>query len=108
MSEYARTLAQEDNGIRMEQLTIELPETGAVSWQNIERCARDAHMSVDAWVFDAIAAYVRMHEDAVRMAQAEAWPRDVPERAPVPAWRLWVAERAYRLADRLTEPHDSE
>lgn len=96
------------NCIEMETLTIELPKTGAVSWDNIERCAREAGMSTDAWAFDALAAYVRMHEDAIRIAQAQTWPSAEPERAHIPAWRLWVAERAYRLADRLTEPHDSE
>ena len=108
MTDFTRQLAEADNGIEMEELVIELPKTGAVSWENIERCAHDAHMSVDAWVFDAIAAYVRMHEDDMRMARAQVWQADVPAPKPVPAWRAWVAERAYRLAERLTQRHDSE
>ena len=108
MSEYTRMYAQEDCGIGMEELTIELPMTGAVSWENIARCAREANMSVDAWAFDALAAHVRMHEDAIRMAQAEAWPREIPARKPLPAWRVWIGERAYRLADRLTQQHDGD
>ena len=107
MSEYMRELArrerEEQNGV--EQITLELPKRGAVSYDAIARCAREAGMPVEHWVFDAIAAYVRMHEREVRMRQAEVFTigDDSPEPTRVSALRMRMGEYAYRLADMLTD-----
>ena len=97
MLERAAADMREQNA--REAVTFELPKHGPVSWDNIERCAREAGMSVHDWVADALAAHVRMHEcDAY-----EPMPEYAPAPAPIPRWRARIAEWAYRLADRLTD-----
>ena len=107
MSEYMRELARREREERngTEQIILELPKRGAVSYTSIERCAREAGMPVEDWIFDAISAYVRMHEREVRMRQAEAFTigDDSPEPTRVSALRMRMGEYAYRLADMLTD-----
>ena len=86
-----------------ETLELELPKQGPVSWNTIARCAREAGVSVEDWVFDALAARVRMHEDSVSVAQAEVWQPTPERREPIPAWRIRAGECLQRMADRLTD-----
>lgn len=88
-----------------EEVTFELPKHGPVSWDTLERCAREAGMPMHDWVADALASYVRMHERETAMRQAEAFTigDDGPEPTRVPAWKARIAEYAYRLGDWLTD-----
>lgn len=90
----------------MEAITLELPKRGPVSYDSIERCAREAGMSIQDWTFDALAAYVRMHEREIHARQAEAFGAPAQDHAPVPAWRARLGEWAYRVGDWLTEPKE--
>ena len=86
-----------------EAVTFELPKRGPVSWDTLERCAREAGMPMQDWVADALASYVRMHERVTYERQAEAFGTPVQERRRVPAWRMRMGEWAYRLGDWLTD-----
>lgn len=107
MSEYMDELARQEHERRhaREELTLELPKFGPVSYDSIERCAREAGVPVHVWVQDALASYVRMHERETAMRQAEAFTigDDDREKTPVPAWRMRMGEYAYRLGDWLTD-----
>lgn len=85
-----------------EQVIFELPKEGPVSWNTISRCAREAGMSVEDWTFDALAAYVRMHERSIHEEQAEVWPPKL-ERRHVPAWRRSLGEWLQRMADKCLD-----
>lgn len=89
-----------------EAVTFELPKQGPVSWDTLERCAREAGMPMQAWVEDALASYVRFHDSQTEQRQREAF--GVPEAEQgstkrVPAWRMRMGEYAYRLGDWLTD-----
>lgn len=91
---------------QMENLTLELPKFGPVSYDSIERCAREAGVPIHEWVQDALCAYVRMHEREVRERQAAYFgvnEANEPKRRRVPAWRMRVGEWAYIIADKLTD-----
>ena len=90
-----------------EQIILELPHYGAMSYETLERCAREAEIPLENWIQDAIAAYVRMHEREVRMEQIEVFGAPMEEeRASIPRWRARLGEYAYRLADALTRPRE--
>ena len=90
-----------------EQIILELPRCGALSYEKLERCAREAEIPLEHWIQDAIAAYVRMHEREVRVAQIEVFGLPMEEKsAPLPKWRARMGEYAYRLADVLTKPRE--
>ena len=85
-----------------EQLILELPKYGPVSWDSIQRCARDAGMTAENWTFDALASYVTMHESSIRAQQAEVWPPRT-ERKHVPAWKIRLGEWLLLWSARLTD-----
>ena len=103
MSELARRELEEQNA--REAVTFELPKRGPVSWDTLTRCAREAGMSLEDWVADALANYVRFHDSQIHQQQREAFgdPEIHTKRKRIPAWRLRVAERMYTWADRLTD-----
>lgn len=106
MSDYREAMMRDELAAanETESLTLELPARGPVSYDALVRCAREAEMPLADWVFDALAAYVRMHEREIRLRQIEAFgePMREHERTPVPAWRARLGECAYRLADAIT------
>ena len=102
--EMARQRREERNA--REQVIFELPKQGPVSWDTLERCAREAGVPMHDWVADALAAYVRFHESQTEARQREAF--GVPaceqdEHRRIPAWRVRMGEWAYRVGDWLTE-----
>ena len=86
-----------------EQIVLELPIDGPVSWSSISRCAREAGVSTENWTFDALAAYIRMHERSIRSQQAEVWPPRPQERKRLPGWRLRLGNWLQRLADKCLD-----
>ena len=86
-------------------VTFELPKRGPVSWDTLERCAREAGMPMHDWVADALASYVRFHDSQTDARQREAFGVPVceqDERKHVPAWRMRMGEWAYRVGDWLS------
>ena len=108
MNEYRREMLRRDMEERnaREAVTFELPKYGPVSWDTLNRCAREADMSLEDWVADALATYVRFHDSQIEQIQREAF--GVPEfieseRWRVPAWKLRMAEWFYTWAERLSD-----
>lgn len=107
MNEYREEMIRRETeeANAREAVTFELPKQGPVSWDTLERCAREAGVPMHDWVADALASYVRMHEREVRERQAEIFGVHDIEEEPssrVPAWRMRVGEWAYRVGDWLT------
>ena len=107
MNEYREEMMRREmeEANAREAVTFELPKRGPVSWDTLERCAREAGMPMHDWVADALASYVRFHASQTEARQREAFGVPVceqDERKHVPAWRMRMGEWAYRVGDWLS------
>ncbi|MBQ8263393.1 MAG: hypothetical protein IJY96_01290 [Oscillospiraceae bacterium] len=88
---------------RTRTVAFELPAEGIMSMGSIEQYANYADTTVEKWLGDAIAWYIRFHEEQRDTLACDALPIKPPERSALTRFKIWLAERVQRAADHFLD-----
>lgn len=92
----------------MEKVILELPEQGCLSWERVERCAKEANMPLENWITDAIESKMRRQDTAAYCAAHKLWPSAPEEEVPIPIHKKLIGNALQFLADILWDSIDAD